>query len=199
MCPCSNREGACPSLLPDGCMNHDNANGSEVVEAVLQRLDKSHIFPADHRFMRRVAYVETRNGTVTTATNTSHNLCHKAVGMWGITENMLRSMKVEIKSNVTKYRELITASEDICAEFGVNVTGPEKLNMRNPLVSGIAARFYFYYQVLLNNMALPNNELPEDLEGQAIFFKESYTKADFNKFLKDVNYQEGKTENIFIY
>ena len=199
MCPCSNREGACPSLLPDGCMNHDNANGSEVVEAVLQRLDKSHIFPADHRFMRRVAYVETRNGTVTTATNTSHNLCHKAVGMWGITENMLRSMKVEIKRNATKYRELITASKNICAEFGVNVTGPEKLNMRNPLVSGIAARFYFYYQVLLNNMALPNNELPEDLEGQAIFFKKSYKKADINKFLKDVNDLEGKTENVFIY
>jgi collagen type VI alpha len=198
ICPCSNMEGACPSLLQDDWMNRDNANGSEVVEAVLQRLNKSQIFPADHRFMRRVVHVETRNGTVTTATNTSRKLCHKAVGMWGITENMLHSMKVEIKSDVTKYRELITASEDICAEFGVNMTGPEKLNMRNPLVSGIAARFYFYYQVLLNNMALPNNELPEDLEGQAIFFKKSYKKTDINKFLKDVNDLEGCKVNVDI-
>jgi hypothetical protein len=197
VCQCSETEGACPAL-PEDWMNRDNANGLEVMEEVLRQLDKSHIFPPDYGFMRRVAYVETRNGTVTAAVNTPHNLCHKAVGMWGITEYVFHHMKVEIQGNITKYQKLIAASEDICAEFGVNVTGPEKLNMRNPLVSGIAARFYFYYQVILNNMALPNNELPEDLDGQAIFFMKSYMKTDINKFLKDVNELEGCKVNVDI-
>jgi hypothetical protein len=178
VCQCSETEGACPAL-PEDWMNRDNANGLEVMEEVLRQLDKSHIFPPDYGFMRRVAYVETRNGTVTAAVNTPHNLCHKAVGMWGITEYVFHHMKVEIQGNITKYQKLIAASEDICAEFGVNVTGPEKLNMRNPLVSGIAARFYLLYLTVLKN-----EDLPEDLAGQAIFWGSYYNRmqASFTEF-----------------
>ncbi|CAI8042444.1 Collagen alpha-6(VI) chain [Geodia barretti] len=90
----------------------------------------------------------------------------------------------------------MAASEDICTEFGVNMTGHEKLNMRNPLVSGIAARFYFYYQVILHNNM--NKELPEDLQGQAIFFKKSYKKTGINKFLEGVADIEGCKVNVDI-
>ena len=177
-------------------MNRDDANGSRVVEAVLKQLDDSHIFPPDHGFMRRIAYVETRDGTRKTAPNASGNLCHNGVGIWGLTEYMLSNMKHEVRMKAAQYQEVMAASEDICTEFGVNMTGHEKLNMRNPLVSGIAARFYFYYQVILHNNM--NKELPEDLQGQAIFFKKSYKKTGINKFLEGVADIEGKTENVFI-
>ncbi|CAI8054244.1 Collagen alpha-6(VI) chain [Geodia barretti] len=125
----------------------------------------SHIFPPDHGFMRRIAYVETRDGTRKTALNASGNLCHNRVGIWGLTEYMLSNMKHEVRTMAAQYQEVSAASENICAEFGVNMTGPEKLNMRNPLVSGIAARFYLLYRTVLKN-----EDLPEDLAGQAIFW-----------------------------
>ena len=186
LCWCSNRGGNCP--LPEEWTNSNNANGSEVVEEVLQQLDEPHIFSPDYGFMRRMAYVETRDGTVTTAENTSNNLCHKRVGIWGLTESMLYHMKVGMRRNSTKYQEVFAVSEDICEEIGVNMTGHEKLNMRNPLVSAIAARFYLLYLT-----ELENEDLPEDLMGQALFWGSHYTEinADYTKFLEDVMELEG--------
>ena len=153
-----------------------------MVETVLQRLEESHIFSPDYGFMRRIAYVETRDGTVTTAAN---NTCRVRRGIWGITEYMLYHMK---RSNLTK---MFAVSEAICKEFGVNMIGHEKLNMRNPLVSAIAARFY-----LLFLTDLENEDLPEDLMGQALFWGSHYTKinAHHKKFSEDVLELEGMTE-----
>ena len=194
VCPCSNRVGACPSFLPEDWMNRDDANGSRVVEAVLKQLDDSHIFPPDHGFMRRIAYVETRDGTRKTAPDTSGNLCHNRVGIWGLTEYMLSNMKHEVRMMAAQYQEVIAASEDICTEFGVNMIGHEKLNMRNPLVSGIAARFYLLYLTVLKN-----EDLPEDLAGQAIFWGSYYNRmqASFTEFEEAVMEIEGLSKNSF--
>ena len=57
-CGCSSGPGICPSVLPEDWMNHDNANGSYVVDTVLEIINQSAIFDPDHRSMRRIAYVE---------------------------------------------------------------------------------------------------------------------------------------------
>ena len=164
-CECSNRVGTCPSLLPEDWMNHDGANGSCVVEAVLKQLNKSGIFQQDHRFMRRMAFVETRDGRETVHENFTR--CHKGVGIWGMTQIFFQSMKRRMRN--VEYPQLNTVVRDICEAFGVNLTGHERLNLRNPLVSGIVARFYLLYLTVLQDV-----EFPESKEHQATFWQSQY-------------------------
>ena len=188
-------EGTCPSLplLPEDWMNENDANGSCVVEAVLTHLEDSGIFPPDHGFMRRIAYVETRDGTnITESTNVIME--HKRVGIWGLTKYMLQNISLQLQqhSHKTKYDNLAEYSEQIYRRFGVNMTGDETLNMRIPLVSGIAARFYLDYLTVLEN------ELPEDLAGQAIFWALYYReRASFMEFEEKLFELEGMSTKYF--
>ena len=170
-CECSNRIGTCPSLLPEDWMNHDDANGSCVVEAVLKQLDKSRIFQQDHRFMRRIAYVETRDGRERVHENVTETGCHKRVGIWGITSSILQTMKNEMRN--VEHPDLNNVSRHICEAFGVNMTGYERLNLRNPLVSGIVAHFYLHYLTVVAGL-----QFPESIREQAYFWHFGYRKND---------------------
>ena len=152
-------------------MNRDGANGSCVVEAVLEKLNDSGIFPLDHGFMRRIAHVETRDGTNNIIENTNVLSIHKRIGIWGLTEFMLQNMRHQLKQHISdeRYQSLNGSSELIYKAFGVNMTELENLNLRIPLVSGIAARFYLHYLTVLTNA-----EIPKDLEGQAVFWASQY-------------------------
>ena len=189
--------GTCPSLplLPEDGMNENDANGSCVVEAVLKHLEDSGIFPPDHGFMRRIAYVETRDGTNITENN-DVPIEHRRVGIWGLTEFMIQNMSLQLKlhSNDTNYHQLIEYSKQIYTRFGVNLTGDEKLNLTNPLVSGIAAHFYLQYLTVLRN-----EKIPEDVAGQAFFWASHYgIDANTSDFKKGVMELEGMTKhNIF--
>ena len=173
-------------------MNREDASGTAVVEAVLDVLKNSGIFPPDHGFMRRIAYVETRDGTnISENTNVTNE--NERVGIWGLSEYMLDRMRHQLKihSHETKYDNLTEYSEQIYRRFGVNMTGDEKLNMRIPLMSGIAARFYLHYKT-----ALTNEELPEDLAGQAFFWASQYRiDGDSIIFKEGVMELEGMTKH----
>ena len=175
---------ASPPLLPEDWMNRDNASGSTVVEAVLDVIKNSGIFPPDHGFMRRIAYVETRDGTNITEI-TYENMIHNKIGIWGLTESMLHGMRRRLKqrSSEREYQNLVIESGQICEEFGVNVTS-ENLNLRNPLVSGIAAYFYSLYQTVARNVTWP-----EDFETQASFWA-----SDFNFDANTTTFKKGVME-----
>ena len=175
----------CPLWLPEDWMNHPNANGSEVVEAVVQNLNHSGVFDPDHRFLRRIAFVETKDGT---ETMTSGSGCNKRVGIWGITAIMLTTMQDQIRSQV--YPQLMTASEELYQIYGVNMSSYERLDLTNALVSGIAARFYLLYRSELRNMSLP-----KCVSEQAMFWDKYYRKqegnTDYDHFEKRVLELEG--------
>ena len=189
---CPERTRTCPPLSIHR-MYQDGASGSDVVEAVVKKLNDSCIFPPDHGFMRRIAYVETRNGTNITG-NTHLRAIHKRIGIWGLTDFMLQSMRHQLKQRGTdsEYQNLIAVSEQIYRRFGVNMTGDEKLNLTIPLVSGIAARFYLHYKTIVTN-----EELPEDLAGQALFWESQYRlNSNFTEYEKQVLELEGMTHKI---
>ena len=185
-CECSNGPQMCPLRLPEDWMNHPNANGSEVVEAVVQMLIHSGIFGPDHRFLRRIAIVETKDGT---ETMTSDSVCNSRVGIWGITTTMLRYMQDKMRRE--HYPRLMTTNEKLCQRFGVNMSGYERLDLTNALVSGIAARFYLLYKSELRNMSLPRC-----VSKQAMFWDEHYRNgegnSDHDHFEKRVLELEGK-------
>ena len=185
----------CPErtrICPPHKMYQDGANGPDVVEAVVKKLNDSCIFPPDHGFLRRIAYVETRDGTNITE-NTNVRTIHKRIGIWGLTNYTLHNMRLELQRYSSKYPDLIANSTKIYRRFGVNMTGNEKLNMRIPLVSGIAARFYLEYLTVLRN-----EELPEDLARQAFFWASHYrVRASFIEFEEKVFKLEGMSNKIF--
>ena len=181
-CGCSNGPGICPSVLPEDWMNHDNANGSYVVDTVLEIINQSGIFDPDHRFMRRIAYVETRDGTESV---TYERACNKRVGIWGLSINMLRHMRNRIRQKPTP--RLSRAERLICQTFGVNMSGDERLNLRNPLVSGIVARFYLLYLRELRVMPLPGCA-----QGQADYWRKYYRARD--NVTGNINFQERVVE-----
>ena len=151
-----------------------------MVEAVLKRLEDSCIFPPDHGFMRRIAYVETRDGkNISENANVTNE--HERVGIWALSEYMVNSMRHQLilHSHKTKYDSLAEYSEQIYRKFGVNMTGDERLNLTIPLVSGIATRFYLHYLSVLRNV-----ELPYNLTRQASFWASNYSLVSNATVLK---------------
>ena len=132
-------------------------NGSELVNAIVHNiLECSGVFEDDNVFMRRLAYVETMDGAEGQG----------RTGIWNATKHHLNAMA---------YGALIRSFPDlvnqICEKFGVDmqvaVRNPESLDLRNPLVSGVVARFYLHYVTVERRIQIPS---AEDVNGQARFW-----------------------------
>ena len=169
VCSCLGQEscGLLPQL-PEGM----STSGSEVVNKVLYQLECSGVFEDDHSFMRRLAYVETKDGTEGQGTT----------GIWNISEELLKQMNDSIR----EYNEL---TDDICKQFNINMSMAvnEPQTLTNPLVSGVVARFYLHYVTVTKDQQIPP---AEDISGQAIFwgthFRMSADAAMINHFTSRV-------------
>ena len=168
--------------LPDE-MIHDNASGPEVVNTVLERLECSGIFEDDHRFMRRLAYIQTSDG----------DKRGNKTGIWSITEDRLENMVRGIKNNYTHLEG------KVCQQFNISITSAVTTSRArgNPLVSGVLARFYLHYVTVEYGQQIPS---ADNVSGQAEFWishfrnnAEAGTKEDFKN---NVTCIEGK--NVFL-
>ena len=142
-----------------------NASGSEVVEAVLIKIDFSQIFDPDHRFMKRLAYVETKYGT--------ENHTFHYGGIWGVNYDIMNDhirliVKGEIESEVIQ-SSLINITMRIEEAFGIDIISVvfNKEEMNVPLYNGLAAHFYLYYVSLVNGTSIP---LAGNIRQQAEFW-----------------------------
>ena len=151
----------------NGCSNPRQifgTSGSEVVNQVLDTIECSGVFEDDHSFMRRLAYVETKDGTEGQGTT----------GIWNVTVQHLKAINY---SMVVRNTELYKVYGQICNELGVNIMwairNSERQDLRNPLVSGVVARFYLHYVTVINDTQIPP---AEDINGQATFWKSYFKK-----------------------
>ena len=146
-----------------------NASGVEVVEAVLTKIEISNVFDSDHRFMKRLAYVETQYGT---EIHTFHY-----GGIWGVNYDILRHLRLAL--NGERESEMIQSKLiNICTRIEEAFTIDnniitmmfDKDKMNVPLYNGLAARFYLYY-VSLVNASIP---LAGNIRDQAGFWIRYY-------------------------
>ena len=149
----------------NGCPNQrqiSGTSGSEVVNQVLDTIECSGVFEDDHSFMRRLAYVETKDGTEGQGTT----------GIWNVTVQHLKAMNYHV---VLGNPKLSKVSDQICTELGVNIMKAVRNNksqdLSNPLGSGVFARFYLYYVAVVNGQEIPPGE---DISGQATFWKSHF-------------------------
>ena len=145
------------------------ATGADVVRAVSNRIQA--VFGDDRQFLRRIAFVESKDGT---DSNTYRSGYHG--GIWQVDEIAFRSTK-----DTASHPGLIAKHQQILDTFGINWLNVEWSDLRIPLFSGLAARLF-----LLN---IPDT-IPCDISGQATYWKRYYNTfagaGTVGKFTQDV-------------
>ena len=140
-------------------------NGSDVVEAVISKLRLLENIGPDHRFMRHLAYVETRDGAV-----------ENEGGIWGVTNEMLSLIRETLNDRVPGHVELNLAVQ--------HITSACKVDWKVPLYSGLAARLVLYLWNVSRREAIP---LAGNVTGQARFWASQYHQGgDQQHFLNSV-------------
>ena len=77
------------SVIDDNTLEQTNANGSAVVLQTIASLQQSGLLGNDNELLRRIAYVETRDGKLTNASSDG--------GIWVVRENkFLQTQNLEI-------------------------------------------------------------------------------------------------------
>jgi hypothetical protein len=121
---CNTECNSCADLtrVPD-------TSGSSVVLASIRLIEKSQIFVDDYQTLRRIAYLETEDGTKEgTYMRENYN-----GGIWAINE---------ITFNYTKNSLNATVQDQIRLYFGIDWFHVEWEDLRMPIYSALAARLY---------------------------------------------------------
>ena len=158
----------------------EEANGADVVEETLRRLDEAHIFPDDHGLMRRIDYVESKDGT---DSNTFRDPEVEAgVGIWQMdktTFEWLTTSTTGFQNTREKYYPLVKK------RFGIDITKLQRRDLYRPFVSALLTRVY---------LLTIRKKIPTEKEDQAEYWKKYYnTEAGSGteqKFLNDIRMLE---------
>ena len=133
----------------------DGATGSDVVQAVIAKLDASRIaFGDDHRLLRRLSFVETADGA---------NSSSSSVGLWGLQQTQL-----DVVRSSPQLEELRIA---IHVAFGIDWGAVTINDFGKPFFSGLVARLYLFHLEITGTVAIP---LAGDILGQARFWLTYY-------------------------
>ena len=141
-----------------------NQAGAAVVLATISRIKDSNAFPDDSRLLRRVAFVESRDGTDTETFRDGYD-----GGIWQVdgdvflqTQNF--TLNPQLIENGGIYQRLLGSS------LRVDWAAVSWEDLRIPLFSGLAARIFFYLSMF---------EIPPigSIEEQGRFWK----KSGFNR------------------
>lgn len=109
---------------------HEKAAGSRVVEAVVGLIQQSSIFPSDNMLLRRVAYVESKDGTESFTYRSGYD-----GGIWQMDQTAFLGTM-----DVTSHPELRDKYNMIASRLGIEWTSVLWSDLRKPLFSGLAAR-----------------------------------------------------------
>lgn len=127
--------------------------GAGVVRAVVNKIQD--VFGSDTQFLRRIAFVESKDGTDSNTYRSGYD-----GGIWQVDEIAFRDTQ-----NTASHPGLLANYQKIQEAFGIDWPSMEWSDLRIPLYSGIAARLF-----LLN---IPES-IPCDIDGQARYWKRYY-------------------------
>ena len=151
-------------------------SGETVVEAVIDLIRRSAIFSDDRALLRRIAYVETRDGTDPRTYRTGYN-----GGVWQVDEDRFQATRSAPELADERLQILSKSS------FNIEWSGVIWADLRKPLFSGIAAR------LLLSNVS---QEIPlaSEIAQQGNYWKQHYNQnGTVQQFIDDVVALEAST------
>ncbi|XP_065832505.1 uncharacterized protein [Oscarella lobularis] len=149
------------------------AKGQAVVEETVRLIADSGIFPNDHGLLRKIAWVESRDGT---HSSTFRDPTSEAgVGIW----QMDKTTFEDLRNNYLKRKKELV--QKIISTFGIDLTSVSREDLYESLIAALYAR------VLL--VRFPE-AIPSDDKGQAKYWKDHYNtksgKGTPEKFLNDM-------------
>ena len=118
----------------DDIILQEGSNGSAVVLLTIARLQQSGIFADDNELLRRIAYVETRDGTAENTYRQGYN-----GGIWAVDENIFNDTQ-----NINIYPRLRAKFDQIRRQFNIDWCSVRWSDLRKPLYSAIAGRLALY-------------------------------------------------------
>ena len=150
----------------------NGAKGTAVTLLSVAHIQQAAIFPDDNEMLRRIAYVETRDGSDPDRYN--HG------GIWAVSEAAF---------NNTGNTLLALKHEQIIQEFGIDWGRVQFSELHKPLYSALAARLV----LLAAPVSIPKRT---DVAGQAQFWRENYNSAgSVDDFIGAANELQGNDCN----
>ncbi|XP_064382743.1 collagen alpha-5(VI) chain-like isoform X2 [Halichondria panicea] len=148
----------------------NGASGSDVVRAVTNKVQA--VFGDDQQFLRRIAFVESKDGTDSSTYRSGYN-----GGIWQVDDIAFRATQ-----DTSSHPRLILQHEKIKAEFEIDWQSVQWSDLRAPLYSGLAARLFL--------LTIPE-AIPCNVAEQAAYWKKYYNTASGagtkQKFIDDIN------------
>ena len=147
------------------------AIGADVVLATISRIEDEGIFSTDRRMLRRVAFVETRDG---------QNLSSSGGGIWNVRQSdFVRTMSST--QTILASVSLLLQRVNLNPTFQITTWSSVRYsNLDIPLLSALAARLV----IELANAAIPT---ASNITGQALFWMVYYNPdGDVDTFREDV-------------
>ena len=165
----------------DEAVLEEGAKGTAVVLLSIAHIQQAAIFPDDNEMLRRIAYVETRDGS-DSDTYSEGNYG----GIWAVNEDAFENTKD------TSNALLALKHEQIAQQFGIDWGRVEFSELRKPIYSALAARLVLFAAP----RAIPSRT---DVAAQAQFWRENY---DFGRcssdFIGATNKLQGTMNNYYL-
>ena len=138
----------------------EGAAGSEAALLSIGAIQQSGVFGDDNELLRRIAYTETRDGTLSSTYRSGYH-----GGVWAVDEAAFLRTK-----NTVQYTRLPAKFQQIQLHFGIDWLTVQWRELRKPLYSALAARLVIY----IAPRAIPS---ADDLPAQAQFWVANYNMA----------------------
>ena len=151
--------------LPEPVITEE-ASGSAVVLLTISEIKRSTIFSDDNDFLRRLAFVETRDGEdAMTYREGFHG------GIWAVQESYY-DMTKDVRNHPRIQSKLLSVQE----AFGIDWVTTEWSDLRKPFYSGLAARLFIF---LAPEKVTPAREIQEQAEFWVQYYNSEGKQSDF--------------------
>lgn len=149
------------------------SSGSDVVLACVALVQDSQLFPATSRLLRRIAYVESTDGSDPDTYRAGFD-----GGIWQVEESVF------LATQDTSDPDLAALIDGVNQQFGIDWVQMQWSDLRVPLFSAIAARLFL-------STVMDSIPLARDISAQAQYWMTNYNQAgDTQEFIDDVELPE---------
>ena len=154
-------------------MLENGRSGTDVVLLSIAYIHQVAIFQDDNNLLRRIAFVETKDGSYLDPFNSG--------GIWAVDEDTFLSTQINKNSNITLFQKY----EEMRLLFGIDWKAVQWSELNKPLYSALAARLVLF-------IAPENIPSSDAVPAQAHFWRDHYnTDGSIKDFIRAANELEG--------
>ena len=166
------------SIQLDESVLENGRSGTDVVLLSIAYIHQMSIFQDDNNLLRRIAFVETKDGSNPDAFNQGNS-----GGIWAVDEDTFLTTKLQVNKNLNATH--FQTYEEMRLLFSIEWDTVQWSELNKPLYSALAARLVLF-------IALEDIPSSEAVPAQAHFWRDHYNgDGSIKDFLRAANKLEG--------